>query len=37
MKAVLRDHMRVDEGHIERVVFPASVEAAPVEGLFRDA
>jgi uncharacterized protein (DUF1501 family) len=37
MKAVLRDHMRVDEGHIERVVFPSSSVAAPTEGLFRDA
>jgi uncharacterized protein (DUF1501 family) len=35
MKAALRDHLGVDPGHIDRVVFPGSGEAKPFEGLFR--
>jgi uncharacterized protein (DUF1501 family) len=35
MKAALRDHLRVDAGHIDRVVFPDSAGAAAFEGLFR--
>jgi uncharacterized protein (DUF1501 family) len=31
----LRDHLGVDPGHIDRVVFPDSARAAPFEGLFR--
>jgi uncharacterized protein (DUF1501 family) len=37
MKATLRDHLGVDERHIERVVFPSSTTAPPVDGLFRNA
>jgi len=37
MKAALRDHMGVDEGHIDRAVFPDSAEARPFDGLFRTA
>jgi uncharacterized protein (DUF1501 family) len=37
MKAALRDHLGVDAGHIDRVVFPGSGEAKPFEGLFRQA
>jgi uncharacterized protein (DUF1501 family) len=35
MKAALRDHMGVDAGHIDRVVFPDSGGATAFEGLFR--
>jgi uncharacterized protein (DUF1501 family) len=35
MKAALRDHMGVGEGHIDRAVFPDSGGAAAFEGLFR--
>jgi len=37
MKAALRDHMGVDPGHIDRVVFPDSSHAVAVEGLFYTA
>ncbi len=36
MKATLRDHLGVDGGHIERLVFPASGEAKALDGLFRN-
>jgi uncharacterized protein (DUF1501 family) len=36
-KAALRDHMGVDPGHIDRVVFPDSQRAPAFEGLFRTA
>jgi uncharacterized protein (DUF1501 family) len=35
MKAALRDHMAVDPGHIDTVVFPQSADAKPFDGLFR--
>jgi uncharacterized protein (DUF1501 family) len=35
MKAALRDHLGVDVGHIERVVFPGSDGAPAFDGLFR--
>jgi uncharacterized protein (DUF1501 family) len=35
MKAVLRDHMGVEDAHLEREVFPGSGTAKVVEGLFR--
>jgi uncharacterized protein (DUF1501 family) len=35
MKATLRDHLQIDPGHLEQVVFPASAGAPPVAGLFR--
>jgi len=35
MKAALRDHLRVDPGHIDRAVFPGSGGAAAFDGLFR--
>jgi uncharacterized protein (DUF1501 family) len=35
LKAALRDHLRVDPAHIDRVVFPDSASAKPFEGLFR--
>jgi uncharacterized protein (DUF1501 family) len=35
MKAALTQHMGVDPGHVDRVVFPASEIAKPFEGLFR--
>ena len=34
-KAALRDHMGVDAGHIDRVVFPGSGSARATEGLFK--
>jgi len=34
MKAALRDHMAVDPGHIDTVVFPQSADAKPFDGLF---
>ena len=37
MKAVLRDHMRIDDAHIERVVFPGGGAARARDGLFRVA
>jgi uncharacterized protein (DUF1501 family) len=37
MKAALTQHMGVDPGHVDRVVFPGSEGAKPFEGLFRTA
>lgn len=37
MKAVLRDHLGVEEGHIDRAVFPDSKSATPIDGLFRSS
>lgn len=36
-KAVLRDHMGVEPAHLERVVFPDSASAGPLDGLMRSA
>ena len=33
LKGLLRDHLRVDERHLETAVFPDSAAAGPVEGL----
>lgn len=33
LKGLLRDHLRVDERHLEAAVFPDSTAARPVEGL----
>jgi uncharacterized protein (DUF1501 family) len=35
MKAALRDHMGLAQGHLERVVFPDSASVPACEGLFR--
>jgi len=35
MKAALADHLGVDRGHIERVVFPESRAAPVMTGLFK--
>lgn len=34
-KAVLRDHLEIPEGDLDRTVFPESIEAKPVDGLMR--
>jgi uncharacterized protein (DUF1501 family) len=34
-KGVLRDHMQVEPAHIEKVVFPDSAAAKPMDGLMR--
>ena len=34
-KSVLRDHLGLDEAYLERVVFPASAAARPIDGLIR--
>jgi uncharacterized protein (DUF1501 family) len=33
LKGLLRDHLRVDERHLEAIVFPESASARPTEGL----
>ena len=33
LKGLLRDHLRVDERHLETAVFPDSAAARPAEGL----
>ena len=33
LKGLLRDHLRVDERHLEATVFPDSAAARPTEGL----
>jgi uncharacterized protein (DUF1501 family) len=33
LKGLLRDHLRVDERHLEAAVFPDSTAARPIQGL----